>query len=191
MFRAAGGSPLLGEREHQADLTAEDRFGVLASPSAGLDAGGASAMDPGLPGPTELLDATLQPVGLGLWTPAAFVQRVDVVAQGRPVSALPTSRAGVHAQLAVTVRSGGGEALVDALEALASGVAPGDAAFEPVAGSHEVTALLLTAPLQADDLPVCAPHGALCAELSYADGGHAVRAFRCCSRRNDAVHGEE
>ncbi len=55
----------------------------------------------------------------------------------------------------------------------------------------EVPALLLAAPLQADDLPVRAAHGALCAELSRADGGHAGRAFRCHSRRDDAVHGEE
>ena len=190
MLRAAGGSPLLGEREHQADLAAEDGFGMLTGLPAGLDACGTSAMDPGLPGATELIDPALQPVGLGLWTPAALVQLVDLVAQSRPVSALPTGRVGVNAQLAVTLRSGGGEALVDALEALASGVAPGDAAFEPVSGPREVTAMLLTAPLQADDLPVRAPHGALGAELSCADGGHAIRAFRCHSRRNDAFHGE-
>ncbi len=192
MFGSPRCGPLLGEREHEPDLAAQDRLGVLAGLPAGFDACGAGAVGAGLPGAAEVVDPAFQAVGPGLRPAGALVQLTDVAAQAGSVRVLPPGRAGVDAQLAVALGAGDGETLPDARQPFTGGVAPGDAAFQSAGHLHEVLAVFVAAPLQADDLPVRPSHGTLRAVLAGADGGHAAPAVAGLdARREDAVHRDE
>ena len=130
MTRGSLGGPLLGEREHDADLAAQHGLGTLTGLPPGLDPGRAGAIGTGLLGPAKPVDAPLQPTGPYLRALGPGMQGVHMAAQTWPIGPLPPGRAGVDAQFAVADRAGFSEAIPDALQPLAGGVATGDAPLQ-------------------------------------------------------------
>ena len=145
----------------------------------------------GLLGPAKPVDAPLQPTGPYLRALGPGMQGVHMAAQTWPIRSLPPGRAGVDAQFAVADRAGFSEAIPDALQPLAGGVAPGDAPLQASRRHPETPAVVVAASLEAGDLPIGAAHGALGTELPLTDQGHAVRASGLDAKRDDTLHGDE